>query len=309
MHDPCTQAFVIPWRYRWSTLGKTPWRYWEPLITIWHVDPERGGSDDSCGWSRPPLSATTREIVKSLAGDEAGEPMLFALDARTNSDPIQCERFIFGSIMLMSRCLVNRGVIRRPVKVADAQRWAAEMTYNRVDSFLGTFCFKSGYHSNTYSRNEELGITNSKEEDHHWREDQARSFYSAIAGWIMRERRWWFQHPKWHVIHWKRRLDRNKPIGSIEDRDAPRFAYKYWGIPLPIVGWQIQIHPLQQFKRWAFSRCSRCGGRFHWGSSVGTNSWNSGGPSWHGEKDVYHMDCDRPTSDGAYSAKPDPSCG
>lgn len=43
MHDPMTQAFVIPWRYRTSLLGKTPWRYWVPLITVWHVDPERGG--------------------------------------------------------------------------------------------------------------------------------------------------------------------------------------------------------------------------------------------------------------------------
>lgn len=258
MHDPDTQAFVIPWRYRWSTLGNKPWRYWEPLITIWHHDPQKHGSDDSCGWFTPPFSETTREIVKSLAWEEAREPFLFALDAKTNSDPLITERFVFGSIMLMSRCLVNRGVIRRPVSVSDAQRWAAEMTYNRVDSFLGTFCFKSGYHSNTYDRNIERGVQNTPEEDRHWREQQASSFYGAIAGLILRNRRLWFQKPRWHFWHWR-----------------------------------LQIHPLQRFKRWAFSRCCKCGKRFKWGASVGINSWHSDGPSWSGEKNVYHMDCGR----------------
>lgn len=259
MHDPLTQAFVIPWRYRWSTLGSKPWRYWEPLITIWHKDPERGGSDDSCGWFTPPFSETTREIVKALSQDEAREPMLFAMNAKENPDPLLTERFVFGSLMLMSRCMVNRGVLRRPVRVEDAQRWAAEMTYNRVDSFLGRFCFQSGYHSNTYSHNAEKGLPNTPEEDKFWREDQAKGFYGAIAGMILRSRRPWFKHPRWHFWHWR-----------------------------------LQVHPMQAFKRWAFSRCAKCGGRFKWGASVGTNSWSSDGPSWRGEKDVFHMDCAAP---------------
>lgn len=36
MHDPMTVAFEIP----------RPW----PLVTVWHVDPERDGTDDSCDW-------------------------------------------------------------------------------------------------------------------------------------------------------------------------------------------------------------------------------------------------------------------
>ena len=72
MHDPLTQAFVIPWRYRteqWTT-GKA-WRYWVPFITIWHVDPELRGNDDSCGWFRPPLTNDQRDRIKTLASDEA----------------------------------------------------------------------------------------------------------------------------------------------------------------------------------------------------------------------------------------------
>jgi len=49
MHDPMTVVFTIPnpfaSRYTWA---KTWWKR-PSLITIWHVDPERDGNDDSCG--------------------------------------------------------------------------------------------------------------------------------------------------------------------------------------------------------------------------------------------------------------------
>lgn len=44
MHDPMTVAFEI--RNPFVRRGE----YREPLATIWHVDPERDGSDDSCDW-------------------------------------------------------------------------------------------------------------------------------------------------------------------------------------------------------------------------------------------------------------------
>ncbi len=262
MHDPCTQAFVIPWRYRWSTLGSKPWRYWEPLITIWHKDPERGGSDDSCGWSRPKLNEVQRDIVRTLAGDEARNPWFASLSAKENTNPVECENYIRGAILMVSRCFENRKCIRRPVTLEEATKWAVILTHNSVDNFRNSLCFLSGYHSNWYH-----GETpNTEKEDEYWREENARSFFNAIGAFILRERRFWFQHPKWHIHHW-----------------------------------ELQIHPLQAFKRWAFSRCCKCGGRFKWGALVGTDSWNSDGPSWRGEKQVYHMDCSRPMSDGCAS--------
>ncbi|HYK57169.1 MAG TPA: hypothetical protein VEV15_11930, partial [Flavisolibacter sp.] len=46
MHDPMTVAHEI---YLGSKKKKNG-HYRSPLITIWHVDPEKDGSDDSCGW-------------------------------------------------------------------------------------------------------------------------------------------------------------------------------------------------------------------------------------------------------------------
>lgn len=57
----------------------------------------------------------------------------------------------------------------------------------------------------------------------------------------------WYRHPKWHVHHWS-----------------------------------IQIHPLQKIKRWLFTRCSKCGGRFGWNESA-HGSW--------GGKDIWHGKC------------------
>jgi hypothetical protein len=50
MHDPMTVAFSIrrPWAAKRRLLGGD--KYYPELFTIWHVDPETDGSDDSCDW-------------------------------------------------------------------------------------------------------------------------------------------------------------------------------------------------------------------------------------------------------------------
>lgn len=254
MHDPHTQAFVIPYRYRWSTLGKTPWRYWVPLFTIWHRDPERGGSDDSCGWFTPPFTEAQRDFIKQLAGDEARDPWFQSLSAERNPNPVECEVLVRGAFLLVSMCLVNR-CGARPVTLEEATRWAAEMTHNSIDNFRNSLSFKSGYHSNWYKE----GVQNSPKQDEWWREEQARGFFGAVLGKILRERRPWYRHPRWHLHHW-----------------------------------EIQNHLLQSFKRWAFTRCDKCGGRFAWGASGVSGSWNGTGPRWFKSEQLSHMDCSSP---------------
>lgn len=259
MHDPDTQAFVIPygWKDESFPSGKK-WRYWKPFITIWHHDPERGGSDDSCGWSRPRLKPYQSEIVKSLAHDEARRPYFMQLDARSNTDPIMAETLLRQAFHLIGRCLRNRGHRWMAPSVRECAQWAAEMAANPNDNFRSSLCFESGYHSNWYRD----GIPNTTDQDVFFREENAKSFFGAILAYVLRERRFWFQHPKWHVHHWR-----------------------------------LQFHLGQTFKRWAFSRCCKCGGRFSWGYAPTTNSWNGHGPRWFkSEPDVFHGSCDKPNS-------------
>lgn len=52
MHDPRIVAFS------------------NKVFTVWHVDPETDGSDDSCGWSAPKTSKEVRAKIKSEAAFE-----------------------------------------------------------------------------------------------------------------------------------------------------------------------------------------------------------------------------------------------
>lgn len=57
--------------------------------------------------------------------------------------------------------------------------------------------------------------------------------------------------------------------------------------------WRLQIHPLQQLRRWALTRCSWCGGRSRTGDYVNTShQWDGPrGPWWRGEPGLFHRDC------------------
>jgi hypothetical protein len=64
--------------------------------------------------------------------------------------------------------------------------------------------------------------------------------------------------------------------------------------------WRVQVRAWQSFNRWAWSRCTHCGGRFRWGYSPVSHSWYGTGPRWRrGEEDIYHHEC------SAAASKPD----
>jgi hypothetical protein len=56
--------------------------------------------------------------------------------------------------------------------------------------------------------------------------------------------------------------------------------------------WRIQVHAVQNFKRWAWSRCKVCQGRFPWGYAPVSCEWYGDGPKWFvGEKHIMHRHC------------------
>jgi hypothetical protein len=76
MHDPMTVAFEIKWPFP----AKKTWgngaiyRDYKTLVTIWHVDPESDGTDDSCGWPSPRLTDRERKIIDDLVEWEKLHP-------------------------------------------------------------------------------------------------------------------------------------------------------------------------------------------------------------------------------------------
>jgi hypothetical protein len=264
MHDPMTQAFQInyPWR-KYGKKGRDDWQrnYREPFITVWHVDPEADGSDDSCGWSRPRLSKDQQARISSIAGDEAREPWFQQYRGKQIDSPTEAETLLRQVFMLVGKVFSKQHLCKpaiKPVTYAEASQWACEMLANPVDNFRSSLSFLPGWSSN---------FPEDREQD---RKYTAERLFWCIGAFILRERRPWYRHPRWHIWHW-----------------------------------DLQIHPLEHFKRWAFSRCADCGGRFKWGRSGWTNSWNSEGPQWfRSEKDLHHNDCRNPASEGVASASP-----
>lgn len=59
--------------------------------------------------------------------------------------------------------------------------------------------------------------------------------------------------------------------------------------------WRVQIHPLQNLKRWLSSRCDYCGEGFAWGEIPVTthdDPYQNNQPGWlWSERDVFHSEC------------------
>lgn len=227
MHDPCTVAFEIkyPWVHRRTTWADgSVHAYHDPFITIWHVDPERRGDDDSCGWFN-------RKDDKSNA---------ICTEARKIGEAEW--KFMCGEF----------GYEMTPFEmVYTAWRVIAWRQFKRL-------------HIGVRELDCIISLSTSPSDNLRWRADEAREsekamgglFYRVAAAYLRLHRPWW-DHPRWHVWHWR-----------------------------------IQCHPLQDLKRFLFSRCAGCGKRFTWGYAPISTQWGGDGPRWfRGERSVYHDTC------------------
>jgi hypothetical protein len=185
MHDPMTVAFEIRWPFRDKPTELFPKGYRRSLVTIWHKDPERGGSDDSCGWCYPRLTKKQRDRLQGLAWTEGYSPWFQRSAEKKLEDPVQAECLMRAAVAQVARCM--------DVKFTWDQiyRLAVDLTHNSIDNARGGLCFRPGYHSNH------------KEDRKEDREEHAMGLFCSIARNILRELRPWYRHPRWHVWHWR----------------------------------------------------------------------------------------------------------
>ena len=144
-----------------------------------------------------------------VANSEARRPWFLKLKAKEISDPVEAEILLRGVFLMVAR------LIEKKITLEQATLWSIEMIHNDMNNYRSALCFHAGYHSN------------SEEDKVQHREYVAERFFHSVARYILREKRWWFNHPRWHFWHWS-----------------------------------FQIHPLQNIRRRLFDRCSHCGGRF-----------------------------------------------
>jgi hypothetical protein len=189
MHDPMTVAFQIRYPCRAAPTKLFPDGYRHTFLTIWHVDPEKRGNDDSCDW--------------------------------------------FGS--------------HRKLNEREKALWHA------LDDLFHTLGNRPYYPDPRLWGNDPHGF-----DSHEWgvvghAQRAVGHAQRAVGEWKRRSGFRW--HPRWHVWHWS-----------------------------------LQVHPLQAFKRWAFTRCRQCGGRFAWGET-GVGTWSGVGPRWFRSENLTHMTC------------------
>lgn len=235
MHDPMTQAFNIrlPWQEKYAS-----------FITIWHVDPEKHGtenrSDDSCGWfDRSP--GPYADAVAYLLKDQCFmHDVRLTLDRRTEVPyPFYegiSERQLYGKRLGVGDAYALTLMVASELEL---RRW---WNGERGDGGAHKSWRKKTF---TKQRNvtqlaAKLGLCSY---DNFSSIEEAGAFVRLTAAALNRHFRPWYKHPRWHVWHWK-----------------------------------FQIHPLQSLNRWLFKRCSTCGKRLRWKEAAVSNG---GGTLFH----------------------------
>lgn len=236
MHDPMTQAFSI--RYPW--FRRVKWgngRYHEEFLTIWHVDPEKGGDDDSCDWfGRDGLAKAERDWLRK---EGEGEHDFFfrgilKYDDKPDGSMVQNDRDERwpGGMVGASSFEVLYGIAsiilwRMPGKYGPLCHQPLSGWRHRralaaaLPTLLGLVSHPS---DNVFSLISDARAAN----------DSGRKalgeLFVCVARNLRREARPWWKHPHWHLHHWK-----------------------------------IQLHPWQNLKNWLTRKCADCGRRFSWG--------------------------------------------
>lgn len=228
MHDPMTVAHEI---YLGRKVKKNG-HYKSPLITIWHVDPENNTlgcrSDDSCGWFSPPYTAEEKATIEKLAKSQYSQIFArqVAQDEGKSYAYICYNQDTYGAVYWSWRALKALG--------KKGWQYGKTLSAKEIDAIynLATNPVDNVQSTVRSIRNEQQFI----------------DFFFIVWRLYRRFNRKWYQHPRWHIRHWK-----------------------------------IQFHPIQNIKRRYWDKCCVCGKRCFKSSAIG--DWD-GTKLWHQECDT-----------------------
>jgi hypothetical protein len=189
MHDPFTTAFDIYWPIpkKLSLPNGKVFKDYSILITIWHVDPENDGSDDSCGWSRPNLSDEDKAIIDDILRWEKDSPY-FSSQSLPNTAVIVDAKYDFLQ-QTAGDCLGH---------VAAAWQMIAWHKNGRKKLSAGEWWNVVNLATNP-ADNLRAILADPEEEPR----DRARRFLYCVMRDYLRYHRPWYRHPRWHIHHWQ----------------------------------------------------------------------------------------------------------
>lgn len=166
MHDPDTQILQ---------LGP---------FSLWHHDPCCDGTDDSCGWfkrARHGDKATLEEIRRDFAFNWSCTLGWF----NGNGDPVMS---VSGTALnfFYTACWIH------------FRRDRAKVDHFLRKNLLEILLFAENTVDGLAS-----SITGRYGEDRQSPEYRANEMAAVVYGWILRAEQHWWNHPRWHVHHWR----------------------------------------------------------------------------------------------------------
>lgn len=241
MHSPKTVAHEI----YFGRSKKKDGNYRLPIITIWHVDPEKDGTDDSCGWfmrSRHGNLEMMKKIRDSISRNF--DSSFISENTSENTHTYYTGYFDKTGNPLMSVHAIVLGMFTSAAWEYfqyNRKKHTKYMRENLYDILQFAENPNDSLHQNI------TGFFRIPCGEPWKREEALNEYVNIIYGWLLRTTRKWYQHPRWHIHHW-----------------------------------EIQFHPLKQLIRRYWTKCSVCGKRGFKGSAH--SDWD-GTKIWHSECD------------------------
>lgn len=198
MHDPKTVAFEIK-----NPFVKSKGGYRPSIITIWHNDPEKDGTDDSCGWfirarhvDQQMLEKVKKEFRFQFKHyywfDEQGKPKFSTIGTAV-------QMYSYASwvmFMYMNNDKPNR---------------------KRHKNFMRKYLYDIIDFSENHVDCIGDSIINKWNEKYESLDARADNFAVTVCTDIMRKLRPWYKHPRWHIYHW-----------SIQFHPWQQLKRRYW---------------------------------------------------------------------------------
>lgn len=179
MHDPYSQIFN-----------------YGPL-TLWHVDPEKDGSDDSCGWfmrARHGSKEALEKVIQMYSSDWDS-----AFTSEKSGKTYATGYFYPDGSPRMSTIAIINNLVFWAVYVHYGYHWKKRGKTSRFmrKHFYDIVMFAENTTDSMYDK---VMQTFGKERS---REERIREFAEIIYAWVLRQDRPWWKAPRYHFWHWK----------------------------------------------------------------------------------------------------------
>lgn len=178
-----------PWSFGRWLYGLSPWIGFD----VWHIDPEKPvpgrRRDDSCGWFPRDLTPPIQKAVDELLGGGWSGERLMLENALVRAAPYDVrypslKRMQPGdgySLALMFLTLIDRlSLHNRRSRWRRGREWPAQLRVLRLAQQL------------TLNDADNLLSCETPEQ-----------FIKLLAAAYRRDIRLWWQHPRWHIHHWR----------------------------------------------------------------------------------------------------------